>query len=56
MKLRNIRNYAKRKEQYNLSQRPADDVLLDLKEQVDLHLIAVDIVTYCARNSPFCIA
>ena len=55
-KLGIIKTYVKKKEQYNALNKEIDNELLKDKETLDLHLSIVDLVTACARNSPFGIA
>jgi hypothetical protein len=55
-KLGIIKTYAKKREQYSISKKQVDDALLEEKEKLDLHLAVVDLVTACAKNSPFGIA
>jgi hypothetical protein len=55
-KLGVIKTYAKKQEQYNISQKDADEALLKEKEALDLHIAIVDLVSTCARKSPFCIS
>lgn len=52
-KLNIIKTYAKKREQYNMSKKEADEALLADKEVLDLHITVVDLVTACARMSPF---
>ena len=55
-KLGIIKTYAKKKEQYNISNKKEDAAILQDKENLDLHLAVIDLVSTCARNSPFGIA
>ena len=55
-KLGVIKTYAKKLEQYLLSKKSLDGDVLKDKEQMDLHISVVKLVTACARNSPFGIA
>ena len=55
-KLGIIKTYAKKKEQYNISNKKEDASILGDKENLDLHLAVVDLISACARNSPFGIA
>ena len=55
-KLGVIKTYAKKLEQYLISKKAPDGDLLKDKEQLDLHMSVVRLVTACARNSPFGIA
>ena len=51
-----IKTYAKKREQYNISKKKEDEALLEDKEKLDLHIAVIDLVTVCAKNSPFGIA
>lgn len=55
-KLGVIKTYAKKLEQYILAKKSVDSDLLKDKEQLDLHIAVVKLVTACARNSHFGIA
>ena len=55
-KLGVIKTYAKKLEQYLLSKKAPDGDLQKDKEEMDLHIAVVKLVTACARNSPFGIA
>jgi len=55
-KLGVIKTYAKKQEQYNISKKAEDEALREDKEKLDLHLAVIDLVTACAKNSPFGIA
>ena len=55
-KLGVIKTYAKKMEQYALSNKVPDGDLNKDKEQMELHLSIVRLVTACSRNSPFGIA
>jgi len=55
-KLGIIKTYIKRRDSYNLLEKEDDVVLEQDKEALDLHLAVVDLITACARNSPYGIA
>jgi len=55
-KLGIIKTYAKKREQYNISKKEADEQLLVDKENLDLHLSIIDLLAACAKNSQFGIA
>lgn len=51
-----IKTYAKKRQQYNTTKKDVDEQLLEDKENLDLHLAVIDLLSACARNSPFCIS